>query len=144
MSFINVDLPRFYHFFCVEVEKPIQETSYGLVFFFFLVGILSFPKWLERNPEAKKFVQATVDCYLQLQTANGNFPCAMDEVDNVRPAQDELVHWCHGAPGKLGGFLLRLQSKCQLYPPSLKARTNFPDCKKKNSTSAASAICKVL
>src|SRR2546422_239141 len=30
----------------------------------------------------------------------GNFPATMDEVDyKSRPEAEELVHWCHGAPG---------------------------------------------
>ena len=32
---------------------------------------------------------------------SGNFPCAMDEAPpyRQRPEHEELVHWCHGAPG---------------------------------------------
>ena len=42
----------------------------------------------------------------RLQTASGNFPCAMDEVPGMpgarlRPDSEELVHWCHGAPGTI-------------------------------------------
>ena len=30
----------------------------------------------------------------------GNFPCAMDELgQHRRHPDDDLVHWCHGAPG---------------------------------------------
>ena len=29
----------------------------------------------------------------------GNFPSSMDEIEKRQAADDELVHWCHGAPG---------------------------------------------
>ena len=36
-----------------------------------------------------------------MQTKSGNFPCAMDEAppNPTRHENEELVHWCHGAPG---------------------------------------------
>ena len=68
-----------------------------------------------------------MDFILQLQSPEGNFPCAMDELGELhislliepdlvlishmrlipliragpqkRPPSEELVHWCHGAPG---------------------------------------------
>ncbi|XP_023238201.1 lanC-like protein 3 [Centruroides sculpturatus] len=61
--------------------------------------LLSFPEFLSRNPEAEQTIKGAVDFMLNLQTANGNFPCAMDEVTHPRPEREELVHWCHGAPG---------------------------------------------
>ena len=41
-----------------------------------------------------------------VQSADGNIPCAMDEVPShsggrARLAEQELVHWCHGAPGTI-------------------------------------------
>lgn len=47
-------------------------------------------------------MRTCVDYFLTLQTANGNFPCAMNELNRsgrIRDSEDELVHWCHGAPG---------------------------------------------
>jgi hypothetical protein len=47
-------------------------------------------------------VKASADYLLSLQSRSGNFPCATDELGNrARPETDELVHWCHGAPGNL-------------------------------------------
>lgn len=59
----------------------------------------SFPQWLERYPNHKQLIKTSIDSLLQLQTPSGNFPCAMDEIGGRRPVQEELVHWCHGAPG---------------------------------------------
>lgn len=45
-------------------------------------------------------IKKCIDILVSLQTASGNFPCAMDELgSNQRLERDELVHWCHGAPG---------------------------------------------
>lgn len=62
--------------------------------------LIQTPKFLESNPAIEKLVQASVDYLLSLQTKTGNFPCALDELDRrSRSQNDELVHWCHGAPG---------------------------------------------
>ncbi|XP_069958908.1 lanC-like protein 3 isoform X2 [Cherax quadricarinatus] len=61
--------------------------------------MLSFPLWLSSRPHAKELIRKSLDALLALQTPGGNFPCAMDEIDGQRPPEDELVHWCHGAPG---------------------------------------------
>ncbi|XP_047502916.1 lanC-like protein 3 [Penaeus chinensis] len=61
--------------------------------------MLSFPSWLASRPQAKELIKKSLDVLLQLQTPSGNFPCAMDELDDRRHPDDELVHWCHGAPG---------------------------------------------
>lgn len=64
----------------------------------------SFPGWLQQHPDVATLLRQTVDAVAALQQPNGNFPCAMDEVTAAgsgggRPQEDELVHWCHGAPG---------------------------------------------
>ena len=65
-----------------------------------LQALLSFPEFFKYQPDAEKNVKNSVDYLLQLQSSNGNFPCAMDELgENARDPRDELVHWCHGAPG---------------------------------------------
>lgn len=61
--------------------------------------LISFPKFA-MDSKVNELLKKSVDVLLSFQTPNGNFPCAMDEVGpNSRPEQDELVHWCHGAPG---------------------------------------------
>lgn len=62
--------------------------------------LLSFPACLQSDPAAEQDVKASVDYLLSLQTQSGNFPSAMDELGRrARSEADELVHWCHGAPG---------------------------------------------
>lgn len=59
--------------------------------------LLSFPTYLDKNPEAERKVKQCVDFFLGIQTSSGNFASAVDEINHSRT--DELVHWCHGAPG---------------------------------------------
>lgn len=61
--------------------------------------LLCYPEFLRAQPDAENDVKGAVDFMLGLQQTNGNFPCAMDEVKRKRPEQEELIHWCHGAPG---------------------------------------------
>lgn len=61
------------------------------------------PLFLDSDADIDNTVRTCVDYLLSLQTTTGNFPCSMDEVDrsgrSLRDNDDELVHWCHGAPG---------------------------------------------
>lgn len=62
--------------------------------------LISFPQFIEREQQAMQDLKKCIDILISLQTASGNFPCAMDELgSNQRLERDELVHWCHGAPG---------------------------------------------
>lgn len=62
--------------------------------------LISFPQFIEKEEQAKQDIKKCIDILISLQTANGNFPCAMDELGSrQRHEIDELVHWCHGAPG---------------------------------------------
>ena len=61
--------------------------------------LLSFPDVLKSQPDAEKLVRSGVDFMLTLEQKNFNYPPAMDEVGAGRPDSEELVHWCHGAPG---------------------------------------------
>ena len=66
--------------------------------------LLSAPGYLDSRPDAKADVEGSLRYLLSIQTAEGNFPCAMDEVPGIgsaRRSEDELVHWCHGAPGTI-------------------------------------------
>jgi len=65
-----------------------------------LQAFLSVPGYFQYNPGAEPEVKAAVDFYLSLQNQEGKFPCAMDEIGGSRRhPDDDLVHWCHGAPG---------------------------------------------
>lgn len=61
------------------------------------------PSFLDSDADIDKTVRTCVDYLLSLQTTTGNFPCSMGEVDHSgrspKDNDDELVHWCHGAPG---------------------------------------------
>ncbi len=40
------------------------------------------------------------DLIVSLQTPEGNFAPAMDELGrHQKPPEEELVHWCDGSPG---------------------------------------------
>lgn len=66
-----------------------------------LLAFLSVPGYLndrcsERN---RADIKRSVEYVLGLQTATGNFPSSARWLTKVRPEEDELVHWCHGASG---------------------------------------------
>ena len=64
--------------------------------------LLSVPEYLSHCSEnTSRDIKASIDYILSLQTDAGNFPCAMDEAPPYRrrSEHDDLVHWCHGAPG---------------------------------------------
>ena len=56
--------------------------------------------WLGVDSDNKTNI-IVADFLLAMQTKSGNFPCAMDEAppNPTRHENEELVHWCHGAPG---------------------------------------------
>ncbi|XP_060589848.1 lanC-like protein 3 [Ruditapes philippinarum] len=64
-----------------------------------LQTLMCFPSLLKTSPDVEKTVRAGVDFMLSLEQENFNYPPAMDEVKRHRPDKEELVHWCHGAPG---------------------------------------------
>ncbi|KAF2360518.1 Lanthionine synthetase C-like [Trinorchestia longiramus] len=92
----NSPLPLMYHYYGTQY----LGAAHGLAGI--LLVMLSFPEWLQRDAEVTSVLRQTVDGLAALQQADGNFPCAMDEVGSTtRPQEDELVHWCHGAPGMI-------------------------------------------
>jgi Lanthionine synthetase C-like protein len=64
--------------------------------------LLSCREFIATDKAAERDIRASVDFMLTLIQPNGNIPPAMDEVGprNRRPDNEELVHWCHGAPGE--------------------------------------------
>lgn len=63
--------------------------------------LLKCSAFLKSDGSAEKDVHDSVDFILGLMQPNGNIAPAMDEVGarRQRPESEELVHWCHGAPG---------------------------------------------
>ena len=64
--------------------------------------LLGFPDFIKSDASVEKDVRDSVDFLVQCQREHGgNVPPALDECGRrTRPAEEELVHWCHGAPGK--------------------------------------------
>ncbi|KAL0128782.1 hypothetical protein PUN28_003879 [Cardiocondyla obscurior] len=64
--------------------------------------LIQVPSFLDSDADIDKTVQTCVDYLLSQQTTTGNFLCSTDEIDYSRRIignDDELIHWCHGAPG---------------------------------------------
>ncbi|XP_022094787.1 lanC-like protein 3 [Acanthaster planci] len=64
--------------------------------------LLGFPDFVKSDPSAEKDIRDSVDFLVKCQASHGgNIPPALDECGaRTRPAEHELVHWCHGAPGE--------------------------------------------
>ena len=58
--------------------------------------LLSFPEHFSKRKDVESLIHQAVDYVLACECSNGNYPPVPRE---VRHQEDELVHWCHGAPG---------------------------------------------
>ncbi|CAB0017490.1 unnamed protein product [Nesidiocoris tenuis] len=62
--------------------------------------LLCCESYLEKNKEAEKLIKKSVDFLVSIQTPGGNFPCDFAEIgSSASVMREDLVHWCHGAPG---------------------------------------------
>ncbi|KAL5009684.1 hypothetical protein ScPMuIL_011989 [Solemya velum] len=61
----------------------------------------SFPGFLKADPSAEQDIKQSVDFMLSLEQPNSNYPSSMEKAGDKhrRPEGEQLVHWCHGAPG---------------------------------------------
>jgi len=83
---------------CHITIYSISGAAHGLSSI--ILMLLSCPQFLAPDPGASVTIRGCVDFMLTLIQPNGNIPTAMDELaSHRRPAGEELVHWCHGAPG---------------------------------------------
>lgn len=89
----NPSIPLMYAYYDTEYLGAAHGMSS------ILQMLMCFPSFLKSNPDHEKVVRAGVDFMLSLEQDNYNYPPAMDEVKRRRPDKEELVHWCHGAPG---------------------------------------------
>jgi len=64
-----------------------------------LLQLLRVPGFIEHNPEAEKDIRDSVNWIVSTQSYDGNFPCSMGELKDPRDYDDQLVQWCHSAPG---------------------------------------------
>lgn len=58
--------------------------------------LLNFPEHFNKRKDVESLIHQAVDYVLACEGPNGNYPPVPGE---VRDQEDELVHWCHGAPG---------------------------------------------
>ena len=58
--------------------------------------LLNFPEHFTDRKEVEIVIQQAVDFVLSCEWPDGNYPPVPGE---ARDQEDELVHWCHGAPG---------------------------------------------
>lgn len=93
-------------------SAPLMYAYYGTEYIGAAHGLsgifqmlLSFPEFLKSTPGVEEKVRSAVDYFFTLEDAEGNYPPAMDEVGQPRPDGQELVHWCHGAPGVIYMFV---------------------------------------
>lgn len=69
--------------------------------------MISFPQFIEKDQQALHKIKKCIDILISLQTENGNFPSSVDRSkygSRQRSDEDELIHWCHGAPGNCHCF----------------------------------------
>ncbi|XP_060067725.1 lanC-like protein 3 [Ylistrum balloti] len=90
------------------VRSPLMYAYHGTEYLGAAHGLsgilqmlLSFPEFYtcEDSQMAVEDVHKAVDFMLSLEQTNHNYAPAMDEVGRGRPEGEDLVHWCHGAPG---------------------------------------------
>lgn len=53
---------------------------------------------LQQLSHKQQLVKDTIDCFLQTQSRDGNFPTVWEDAGK---SEHKLVHWCHGAPGAI-------------------------------------------
>ncbi|KAK3741810.1 hypothetical protein QZH41_010444 [Actinostola sp. cb2023] len=58
--------------------------------------LLNFPGYYKDKQGIETLIANSVNAVLAQEFRNGNYPPAVDEASDAR---NELVHWCHGAPG---------------------------------------------
>ncbi len=58
--------------------------------------LLSYPECFVDNPSVEHDLRGSIDYLMSCEQPNGNYPPLSDE---YRDDWNELVHWCHGAPG---------------------------------------------
>lgn len=58
--------------------------------------LLSFPEHFANRKDVEVLIRQAVDYVISCEMPNGNYPPVPGE---VRDQANDLVHWCHGAPG---------------------------------------------
>ena len=93
--------------------NTFEIETLNLILFWIFVGaahglsgilqvLLGFPEYIKSDPSAEKDIRDSVEFLVTCLENEGNIQPALDECGRqVRPAEQELLHWCHGAPGEL-------------------------------------------
>ncbi|GAB1605443.1 lanC-like protein 3 [Argonauta hians] len=71
-----------------------------------LLALLCTDNLFSTYPAAEADIKQSIEFLLSIEQPNSNYAPAMDEVNmiNKRPLSEELIHWCHGAPGVIYTF----------------------------------------
>ncbi|CAD5226628.1 unnamed protein product [Bursaphelenchus xylophilus] len=86
----NSQTPLFYEWHSKEYLGAAHGVS-GI-----LQALLTY--WHLLDEQDQKDVKATLDWFVGIQSPDGNFPSSSGYIGYPK-GEDELVHWCHGAPG---------------------------------------------
>ncbi|ESO94854.1 hypothetical protein LOTGIDRAFT_215378 [Lottia gigantea] len=88
----GLKIPLMYAYYKAECIGAAHGLSSILQF------LLRFSQFLDES--SLNDVRQSVDFILSIEQSNFNYPQSVDEISpHGRPDNDELVHWCHGAPG---------------------------------------------
>ena len=80
----------------ISIKKTLFNIGAGHGLASILQVLLGFPEHFVNRKDVEHVIRQSVDFVLSCETQNGNYPPVPGE---LRGEQDELVHWCHGAPG---------------------------------------------
>lgn len=87
-----------------KLKIPMMWECYGDKYIGAAHGISAILHMMLESPmsnDKTQLVKATIDQLLTMQTADGNFPCTLEDSGK---SEHKLVHWCHGAPGVIYVF----------------------------------------
>ena len=85
---------------------PLLYDHYGQAYLGAFNGVssilqmlISFPSFLTSEPQAALHIRRSIDGLLLLQKPDGNFVKTVADLKSRSEANEDLVQWCHGAPG---------------------------------------------
>ncbi|KAL1460932.1 hypothetical protein WDU94_012868 [Cyamophila willieti] len=103
----NLRCPLMYQYYGTEYLGAAHGLSS------ILQVLLCEKNYVKSNPDVEKDIKESIDFLLKVQMPNGNFPADLKELyspTNATTVANELVHWCHGAPG-----VIYLMAKAYLF-----------------------------
>uniref|UniRef100_A0A8D8S7I7 LanC-like protein 3 homolog n=2 Tax=Cacopsylla melanoneura TaxID=428564 RepID=A0A8D8S7I7_9HEMI len=100
----NLRCPLMYQYYGTEYLGAAHGLSS------ILQVLLCEKNYVKSNPDVEKDIKESIDFLLKIQMPNGNFPADLKELYSPTTVANELVHWCHGAPG-----VIYLMAKAYLF-----------------------------